>query len=243
MKTNSYQPRLYRLLYSSKFFKQEVTVKESDLFISSDVQIERGHIKSLIIKYRKQIEAYIEKNKDFLVSLKPLKLDKNACSIIQQMLYYSNLAGVGPMAAVAGAIAEFVGNELLKECNEVIIENGGDIFLKTKRDIKVGVYAGDSVFSNKIFIKIKKQQTPLGICTSSGTVGHSLSFGNADAVVILSSSAIFSDAVATATANLVKTNKDFKKAINFVKNIKGINGVLIIYKDNLGVWGDFEISC
>jgi len=242
MKTKKYQPRFYRLFYSTKFFKLEVIVKESDLSVLTDKEIKKEYLRSLILKYRDQIESYIEENNDFLTFLEPLRMDKKAASIVQEMLVYSKLAGVGPMAAVAGAIAEYVGKELLKQCSQVIIENGGDVFLKTEKDIRIGVYAGDSPLSNKIFINIKKSQTPIGICTSSGTVGHSLSFGKADAVIISSSSAILSDAVATAAANLVKTNKDFKNAINFAKNVKGIKGILIILKNNLGVWGDLEIS-
>ena len=215
---------------------------ESDLFVLTDRHINPELVKEQVVKYRDQIESYILSHADFLFSLKPLPVPRNTSGIIKAMLYAARCSGVGPMAAVAGAIAEYTGRALLEKCNEVVIENGGDIFLKTERKIKIGVFAGKSIFSNKIFINIKNSQTPLGICTSSGSVGHSLSFGNADAVVVTCKSASLADAVATAAANKIKTKKDFKKTINFVKSIKGVKGALIILGKDLGVWGDLEIT-
>ena len=241
MKTKNYQPRFYRFFYSSKFYKQEIIVKESDIVILSEKKIEKQTVRKIVVNYRKQIESYIQKHKIFSTSLKPLPINYDAPNIIKEMMVASSRAGVGPMAAVAGAISEYVGRELLKNNKEIIIENGGDIFLKAARDIRIGVYAGNSILSNKIFVNVHKDQMPLGVCASSGTVGHSLSFGKADTVVITSNSSILSDAVATATANRVKSKKDFKKAINFAKSIKGIKGILIILEKDLGIWGNLEI--
>jgi len=242
MKAKEYQPRLYRLSCSPQLFKKEIKVQETDLLIFSDKRMESDCIKERIIELRRQIESYILKHKKFIKTLKPISIDHDAPDIIKEMSSASKIAGVGPMAAVAGAIAEYVGRELLNNTKEVIIENGGDIYLKAERDIKIGIYAGSSMLSNKIFINLKKEQMPLGICTSSGTVGHSLSFGKADAVVISSNSSILSDAVATATANRVKSKKDFKNAIDFAQSIKGVKGILIILGNDLGIWGNFEIS-
>jgi ApbE superfamily uncharacterized protein (UPF0280 family) len=152
-------------------------------------------------------------------------------------------ANVGPMATVAGAIAEFLGRDLLKKgYKEVIVENGGDIFLKTAKTRLIGIYAGKSKLWNRLKLKIKPKDTPLGICTSSGTIGHSLSFGSADSVVILSRNASLADAVATATANRVNSKEDFQKSLNFARSIKGICAVVIILGNNLISWGKIEFS-
>jgi ApbE superfamily uncharacterized protein (UPF0280 family) len=145
------------------------------------------------------------------------------------------------MAAVAGAIAEFVGTELLAFSPEVILENGGDIFLKSQRKRIIGIYAGESPLTGKIGLEINGGPTPLGICTSSGTVGHSLSYGRADAVVVLSPSATLADAAATAIGNLIEQPGDIQSGIEFSKGIEGIKGVLIIEGADMGLWGEVKI--
>jgi ApbE superfamily uncharacterized protein (UPF0280 family) len=131
---------------------------------------------------------------------------------------------------------------LLSESSEIIVENGGDIFLKASSKRTVAIYAGDSIFTQQIAMEIEPEETPLGICTSSGTVGHSLSFGKADAVVIYSPSAILADAAATAACNLVKNHSDIEKAIDFARSINGVRGVAIIFGDKLGIWGKIRLK-
>ena len=145
------------------------------------------------------------------------------------------------MAAVAGAFAEFVGRELLRISPEVIVENGGDIFLKTGKTRLVGVYAGESPYTGKIALKVEPADTPLGICTSSGTVGHSLSFGKADAVIVLSPSTSLADAAATAIGNIVQTADDVQKALDFARGVAGLLGVAVIINDKMGVWGKINL--
>ena len=146
------------------------------------------------------------------------------------------------MATVAGAIAQYVARDLLPESSEIIVENGGDIFLKALSKKHVAIYAGDSILNGKIALEIQPDETPLGICTSSGTVGHSLSFGKADAVVIYSDSAILADAVATATCNLLKSHSDIEEGIGFARSINGVRGIAIIFGDKLGIWGGIKIA-
>jgi ApbE superfamily uncharacterized protein (UPF0280 family) len=150
-------------------------------------------------------------------------------------------ANVGPMATVAGAICESLGADLSKAgYRDIIIENGGDIFIKSVKSRVVGIYAGRSKLWRGLGLKIKAKDMPVGICTSSGTVGHSLSFGCADSVVILSKSAILADAVATATCNRVKSKSDLQPALEFAKSVKGVLGVVIVMKNNLISWGKVE---
>ena len=158
-----------------------VAEQETDLLISGDGDL-TTHARTAITRYRGDIEAYISQHPRFQSSLSPMDVDDDAPDIIKDMAAATHSAGVGPMAAVAGAIAEFVGKELLKFSEQIVIENGGDIFLKTTRSRVIGVYAGDSPFTGKMALSIEADKTPLGVCTSSGTVGHSLSLGKADAV-------------------------------------------------------------
>jgi ApbE superfamily uncharacterized protein (UPF0280 family) len=143
------------------------------------------------------------------------------------MIRVSGLAHVGPMASVAGAVAEFVSKDLLPLSDELIIENGGDIYLETSKERTIGLYAGPSPLSLKVGLIITPEDAPLGVCTSSATVGPSLSFGKADAVCILSKSGALADAAATAVGNVVKERKDIERGLNLGK-IEGINGVLTL---------------
>jgi hypothetical protein len=145
------------------------------------------------------------------------------------------------MAAVAGAIAEHVGLDLLFHTDEVIVENGGDIFLKTHSPVTVGVFAGDSPLSLRIGLRINPKENPLSVCTSSGTVGHSLSFGKADAVCVISRSCSLADAAATSIGNKVESKAHIQRAIDFGKQIEGVMGIVVIVGDAVGAWGEVEM--
>lgn len=242
MRIDKYQKRFYRDWIQTKdLYLMHVAVKETDLQILTDRPIDKDFVESRVNAYRRGIEDYISKDRRFLTSLKPIEVELTAPKVVKEMARQTKKVNVGPMAAVAGALAQYLGNAILKKgFGEVIIENGGDIFLKIEKSRNIGIYAGASKLSGRLSLKIEPKDTPLGIATSSGTVGHSLNFGNADAVVILSKDAILADAVATAASNLIKTRQDFKKAINFVKKISGILGLVIIMKDNLASWGKIE---
>lgn len=241
MKKEGYQPRVYRhWIEGQDLVSCNVAIKETDLYIRAATNLEKK-AQRIVLKYREQLEQYIAKHPDFQTSLKPLPLPSNAPKIVKDMLVAGQQANVGPMAAVAGAIAENVGRELLKFTPEIIVENGGDIFLKITQKRVVGIYAGESPVTGKLGIEINPKETPLGICTSSGTVGHSLSFGKADAVVVVAASATLADAAATAICNEVKNPGDINRAIEIGKNIAGLKGIVIIMASNIGVWGDIKL--
>jgi ApbE superfamily uncharacterized protein (UPF0280 family) len=241
MKNDSYQPRIYRHWIASKdLVAFKVTEKETDLYIRATSNLQRKALR-LVSKYRQQLEGYIQRNPAFQTSLEPVKVPANVPAIVKEIAAAGQKAGVGPMAAVAGAIAEHVGRELLEYSPEIIVENGGDIFLKILKKRVVGIYAGESPLTGKIGLEINPKDTPLGICTSSGTVGHSLSQGRADAVVAVSSSATLADAVATAIGNKVKQTSDIDNAIGFARDIEGLRGVMIIVGDKVGAWGEVKL--
>ena len=241
MKKEGYQPRIYRHWIEGKnLVSFNVTEKETDLYIRANSNLQRK-AQRLVPKYRQQLEQYIEKNPEFQTSLKPLPIPTNAPHIVLDMLEAGQKANVGPMAAVAGAIAEYVGRELLEFSPEIIVENGGDIFLKNGKKLIVGIYAGNSPLTGKLGLEIMPEETPLGICTSSGTVGHSLSFGKADAVVTVAGSATLADAAATAICNQVKNPNDIGSAIELGRKITGLKGIVIIIGSAIGVWGDVKL--
>ena len=192
--------------------------------------------------FRSDLESYIKSHPIFLTTLKPFEVEQDAPSIVKEMADATREVGVGPMAAVAGAIAERVGKELLPYSDEVIVENGGDIFLKTSKERFIGVYAGKSKFTKKITFSIRPDETPLGVCTSSGTVGHSLSFGYADAVIVFSPSTSLADAAATAIGNMVRIAEDIPEALEFAQSVNGLRGVAIIKGDNMGLWGQIRLA-
>jgi hypothetical protein len=236
-----YQPRTYRhWIKSQDLVPFTVVVRETDLYIRATSNLKRKALK-LVLKYRDMLERYIEQNPLFLTTLKPIPIADDAPRIVRLMAESTAPVGVGPMASVAGAISELVGYELLDFTPEVIIENGGDIFIKSLRKRLVGIYAGDSPLTGKIGFEIDAEDTPIGISTSSGTVGHSLSFGKADAVVTVCRSSALADAAATAIGNVVMSADTIADGIELAKGIPNLRGVIIIKDDQMGAWGNIKL--
>jgi len=237
-----YEERTYRnLVKTDDLVKFQVIVKETDLLIRAESDLTKETRES-VLKYRHQLETYIMMNPGFQKSLVPLADDPYAPEIIKQMILTSQKAGVGPMATVAGAMADWVSKDLLQFSKEVIVENGGDIYLASSKERTVGIYAGDSPLSLKVGIVIAPDEAPLGVCTSSGTVGPSLSFGKANAVCILSKSAALADAAATAVGNVVKGKQDISLGLGKAREIEGVLGTLIIVGEKMGVWGRIRLT-
>jgi len=192
-----------------------------------------------LVKQRTLIEQYIEKNKFFQTTLEPIKIEKNAPEIVKLMAQGAKLANVGPMAAVAGTIAEFICKDMVKKgANVAIVENGGDIFAITNTTIKVGLFSGNNKLSGKLAFELNKDNTPLSICSSSSLLGHSLSFGKCDLATVFSKKSYVADAVATAVGNKVKKESDIPKTLHWAINLKDVGGVIIIKNDKIGIIGD-----
>lgn len=236
-----YQKRSYRNLFSNELVMFDVCVEQTDLQIGCDTDLS-GIALAKVRKYRSILNSHIKKHPAFASALEPMQQDVAYPILIQTMIRAGQMAGTGPMAAVAGTIAQLVGEALLKESEQVFVENGGDIYISSKKDRTIGVFAGNSPLSNKVALKIAKNRFPLGICTSSGTVGHSLSFGKADAVTVVSKDTALADAVATAVGNRIKKPSDIAEAIEFGINIEGVEGILAIMGDKLGATGNIELA-
>ncbi|HSR10682.1 MAG TPA: UPF0280 family protein [Thermodesulfobacteriota bacterium] len=236
-----YEERGYRGLQTAgDLVSFEVRVKETDLYIRAERDLSEAALDS-VLRCRRQLENYILGHASFFHSLEPLEDDAFAPPVVRAMLRAGIRAGVGPMAAVAGAVADCVGADLLKDSEQVIVENGGDIFLRTSGETKIAIYAGDSPLSFRIGIRIPPLPGSRGVCTSSATVGPSLSFGRADAATVMAGSAALADAAATAVGNAVRSPSDLEAALERARSIEGVTGAVIVLGPKLAVWGQVEL--
>jgi len=238
MKSPQYSERFYRrFLQPEGLVGFPVVIGESDLYILAERDL-TDEAFAVLTSVRQSLQQYILSHPEFFHSLTPVEVFPPLAPVIEQMARAAQLAGVGPMAAVAGAIAEIVGRHLLNFSSEVMVENGGDIFLKIRRERRLKIYPGKD---NQVNLLFRPEQTPGGIATSSGKLGHSLSFGNADAVTIIAESGALADAVATATANRVRSAGDIAPALKFALNIKGVRGAVIVVDNQIGIQGDVQL--
>lgn len=238
----SYRDRTYRTLEHSGLVSSFVRMVETDLHILAPVDVEDQALR-LVAEVRRQIEGHIRRNASFVDSLKPLPMDDSAPEAVREMLRAGLAANVGPMAAVAGTIAEFVGLGLQQSgVEDLIVENGGDIYIARKQECTIAVFAADSPLSNRIGIRLAPAAMPCGVCCSSGTVGHSTSFGCADAVVVIAPSTPLADAAATRIGNEVGcAPAGLDQALQAAAVIAGLSGVLIIRGDQFGARGEVEL--
>lgn len=236
-----HSPRFYRNIEDTlRWNSFRTTVESTDLFLRATCDLSTK-AEELVRRYRSEIKRHIELQNSFLTSFSPVDKLEGCAEIIASMYRASEAAGTGPMAAVAGAIAEFVGKELAPVSDEIIIENGGDLWLLIKEPVQINIYTESVYFKNDITLRVNPEDTPCGICTSSGKIGHSFSYGKADSVTVLSADAAFADAAATATANLVKTEESVEKALSFCMAMEQTRGAVIIYRDIIALQGSVEL--
>jgi hypothetical protein len=186
---------------------------------------------------RSLVEAYIDKHPEFLSALVPIPISPDAPHIVNTMAEGTIPAKVGPMAAVAGTISEYVARRLIAAGSKTaVVENGGDIFAIASEPVTIGIYAGHTPLADKLAFRLDKHNTPLSICSSS-KMGHSLSFGDCDLACVFSKSGSLADGVATAVGNRVKIVSDIQPALEWAKAIPGVDGVIIVKDDRIGLIG------
>lgn len=235
--------RFYRVQHSSRrgWVSFEVCYRETDLWIRARRDLSREGLEA-VLNVRRQLEAYIGAHPEFLSALSPLGADPIAPDVVRRMLAAASAAGVGPMASVAGAVAQAVGEALKPFSTEIIVENGGDCYFDPGEPVQVGLYAGPgSPFSGTLGFRLEAERFPLGVCTSSATVGHSLSFGKADAVVVMARDTALADAAATAAGNVVQSGRDVQNALELAKSIPGVEAAVIVIGKHLGAIGEVEL--
>lgn len=236
--------------------RERFRLKETSAWITADEWKYIEIAKEELTKRRTELERFVRCHPFFLVTLEPYlpKLYPTAYQTeepetVRRMLESAGKFGVGPMSAVAGTLAELA-VEAMRDAGarHAIVDNGGDVALLSDREVLVGIYAGsESPFSNRIALKIRpsspssSRPSLVGVCTSSGTVGHSISFGNADAATVVSGSASLSDAAATTLCNSVTDASSAPQAFRTVSQVAGVKGAVVICKDTLASWGEVEL--
>lgn len=241
-------PRFYRdKMGKDRFTSFVITCKDSDLWIGIDnASFDPSMVdfaQHELINLRFILEKFIREIPEFGKTYNPLIIPANSPDIAIQMSKAAAIANVGPMAAVAGAFAEYIGKSIREKYSikEIVVENGGDIYLSIKEDLILSVYAGRSPLSGKIGLKIKHQLTPLGICTSAGNVGPSFSFGKADAVMIACKNTALADAYATTFGNRVNTPAEIYNTVKLAGKCKKILSAIVICQDQMGITGQFDL--
>ena len=220
---------------------ERIDIGETHIRLTTDRK--NNDLKNYIYSLRSQLKSHILSNRDFLISLEPLEYDdENLPAIVRKMYESSGYADVGPMACVAGTISELSLNYLIDlDSRYSIVENGGDIALVNDEKVLCGIYSNNPALGNNISFEIKPRKEALGICTSSGKIGHSISFGMSDSVSVISKSPSLADGLATRIANEVRgeTSEDkVTSALDCCERYREFfEGVLIISDDNVATVG------
>jgi ApbE superfamily uncharacterized protein (UPF0280 family) len=192
-----------------------------------------------IVHQRRILDDYIVDHPAFRSSFEPIELLDGAPEVAQRMALAARLVGVGPMAAVAGAMAQCAAEAaLMAGAQEVIVENGGDIYLRAVEPVIISLNTGTARLSNRLAFSLQPSDTPISICSSSGQMGHSKSLGNCDLATAVARDAALADAAATQAANLVKAEDDVNPALQRISAIEGIEGVVIVKNDRVGLAGN-----
>ncbi len=250
-----YQSRTYRKeMGLSRFTSVTFAVGESDLWIgytphTADGKALAAEGARLLRRLRNEILTYPDPS--FLRSFVPLQrrgTDKGADTdtispFLAGMLHASELSSTGPMASVAGAIAQAIGSSLKKRFSleEIVVENGGDLYIDVLKPLPVTLYAGKNSLSGKVSIVVEPEHCPLGVCTSSAKVGHSHSFGAADAVMVACSDAALADAYATAFCNIVRDESDVQRVTQMMNEKEEILSALVLLDTKLALCGQLEV--
>jgi hypothetical protein len=224
----------------SRWISYRVKEHTTDLYIRASVDIS-GLIMDEVRRMRDEIEKHFDLQPAFRFSFSPVVKFETSSKTVKKMYAAADLADVGPMASVAGAIAEGAAAVLEKYSGEYIIENGGDLYMKLSAPASVSLYTENFHFKGRLSIEITPEMTPCGVCTSSAKTGPSFSYGRADAATVIHSDAASADALATALCGMVKTADDIEAALTFAAD-RGADGALIVIGDRLGAAGKITLT-
>lgn len=195
-------------------------------------------ITQTIMAERKKLEQYIRRHPAFRSSLTPVDLQENAPSIARRMAAAARLTGLGPMASVAGTLAQMgVEAAMAESRTEAIVENGGDMYIFSHKPVTIGIYAGKNDISGNLAFRLPPDELPLAICSSSSHMGHSMSFGQCDLATVIAKDAALADSVATLTCNQICKDKDLETVLNAAGDIPGVSGILAVKEGKIGIWG------
>jgi ApbE superfamily uncharacterized protein (UPF0280 family) len=224
-----------------ELFEQGFALKESRIHLKSDKKEAINEAVKDIKKHRQNLEDYITKHPEFRYTLKPVDVLLDAPEIVHSMAEAATKAGVGPMAAVAGVLADLGMKAMLQARAKVaIVEDGGEVAVTTNQPVTVAILSSFPELSGKIGLSITEADSPLGVATSSSKTGRVISFGEADSVTVVATDASLADAAATAVCNAVAgedVGASIQRGLEAAKAIEGVRGVIIIREGQTGLWG------
>ncbi len=213
---------------------------ESDLLVWAERDLKEYALGELREAHR-QLRDFIRRHPRFLHSMVPYEVPEGAPPVVLAMAQAARLCGVGPMAGVAGAVADTVGKALMPHSREVLVENGGDLFIAGDSERTVGIFAGPSPLSGRLALRLPPCVEGMGVCTSSASVGPSLSLGKADAAVVLADSAVMADSAASLLGNIARDRESIPDALRQVLPLPGVRGALLVMGEDLGAAGEVEL--
>lgn len=223
-------------------FEERRRFKESNIFFKSDSRKAIDVAISAIRLHRMELENYIALHPEFRYALDSISIEKEAPLIVQLMVRFTEIFDIGPMAAVAGVLADLAVQAILGEgARKAIVENGGEISAFSDEPFNVSLYLGENVLSNRMGFQVSPSDCPIGIATSSATIGHAISFGEADAVTVFADNAGLADAAATAFCNSVIGDDEegsINKGLQYADKFRTIiRGVFIVRGKYMGTMG------
>ncbi len=240
--TMIFDRRTYRnYIGTGRWQSYQVRLDATDLLIRSAADMST-EVRQLLSEIHGDLRGYIDREPSFLTSLEPMTSQAGAPEIVHDMCQSARLAGVGPMASVAGAVAEAAGRLVLSGCREVMVENGGDLWMNLAEPAAVTIFSGNVHFRDSLALSVRPENTPCGICTSSGRFGHSLNFGRADTVTVIADTGALADAAATAAGNMVRDENSLTVACDRAMSIPGVRGIVVVFRDRLAAQGEVEFS-
>jgi len=220
----------------------QIIIEETDLWVAASCDLSEA-MTDYVRFLRGQIKTYATLHPEFLPALTPLEADTHAPEIICRMCQATALFGVGPMAAVAGTIAQLTAEKFQSQSPDLLIENGGDTYLCSTTDRNIGILSIPDQ-DIRLSVSVKADEFPCSFCASSAKIGHSLSFGNADVVVVRATDASIADAAATPLANMLKKSADLASVLARAQEWEqcGVDGVFAQCEGKIGVWGKMELA-
>ncbi|MCW4050940.1 MAG: UPF0280 family protein [Candidatus Bathyarchaeota archaeon] len=221
-----------------ELFRKPYSLKETKGIIISDSKAAIQAALESLQRHRLELENFCETHPTFQYTLEPLEI-KEGPESARLMAEAGSIAGVGPMAAVAGVLADLAVRDMIEAGAKVAgIENGGEAYFVLNRPLTVSLQAGDTPLSRRVGFRLEK--FPVGVATSSGRYSHALSLGDTDAVTVFASTSGLADAVATSVGNMIKDQKGdtVQRGVEHGLSIPGVHGVMIVIDEKVGIGGD-----
>lgn len=219
----------------------QVVLEHTDLFVTAEADLAQpmlDHVREL----RGELKSFMLLTPGFRESLVPVPAPETAPLVAREMARAAAAVNVGPMAAVAGAFAQLVADRFAARSPNLIVENGGDIYMHSTRE-RIVALLGDPESGARLGLRLGPRDFPVSLCASSATIGPSLSLGKGELVVVRAKSGALADAAATALANLIDGGEDLDLLLSRARGMErlGVEGVFAQAGGRLGVWGKMEL--